>query len=258
MIQSFSIQHIRLLEELAANAWPAEVVQMVDGWRLRFNENVSRRANSVWPNGSEDYLSLEEKLALVEEFYLRRGCPARYHICPVAQPTSLDKILARRGYIRDARTAVQIAPLEIVLTRAQANPIHTIAITETFDDHWLGLYCQGEHANLNTAGVRGSILRRIGPRTGFATLQIADQPAAVGLGVVERGWLGLFSLVTHPEFRRQGRATSLIHALARWGQTHGASQVYLQVMTDNTPALALYARLGFETLYHYHYRELTQ
>jgi ribosomal protein S18 acetylase RimI-like enzyme len=45
--------------------------------------------------------------------------------------------------------------------------------------------------------------------------------------------------------------------LAQWGQIYQARQLYLQVMADNAPALALYERLGFETLYHYHYRELT-
>jgi ribosomal protein S18 acetylase RimI-like enzyme len=257
MIQNQPIQLIRFLEELAANAWPAEVVQAVDGWRLRFNGNVSRRANSVWPNEAGDGCSLAEKLALVEDFYTRQGCPPRYQVSPAAQPADLDEILARRNYTNNARTAVQIASVERVLSRAAANPAYVIAITETFDETWFDLYCRGEHVNLHTAEVRRGILRRIGPRTGFALLKIAGQPAVMGLGVVERGWLGLFSLVTHPEYRRRGAATTLIHALAQWGQIYQANQLYLQVMADNAPALALYERLGFETLYHYHYRELT-
>jgi ribosomal protein S18 acetylase RimI-like enzyme len=257
MTQNQSIQLIRFLEELAANAWPAEVVQVVAGWRLRFNQNVSRRANSVWPNEAGNSCSLAEKLALVEDFYTRRGCPARYQICPATQPANLDDTLAAQGYSSDARTAVQIASVETVLSRAAANPAYVVTINETFDEPWFDLYCQGEYVRPHTAEVRRSILRRIGPRAGFALLQIAGQPAAIGVGVVERGWLGLFSLITHPDFRRLGAATAVIHALAQWGQIYQASQLYLQVMANNTPALALYARLGFETLYHYHYRELT-
>jgi len=249
---------IRYLEELAANAWPAEVIQVVDGWRLRFNRNVTRRANSVWPNGVGDDHSLEEKLALVEDFYARWDCPARYQICPAAQPTNLDEILAKRGYTSDARTAVQIAPLETVLARAEANPAFTVTISEAFDESWFDFYSQVEQVSPQAAEGRRGILRRIGPQSGFALLRAAGQPLAIGLGGVERGWIGLFGIVTHPEFRRQGAATTVIRALAQWGQEHQVSQVYIQVMENNASARALYARLGFETLYHYHYRELIQ
>lgn len=257
MIQPQSPQLIHLLEELAANAWPAEVVQVLDGWRLRFNRNVTRRANSVWPNGAGNGHSLEQKLALAEDFYARWGCPTRYQMCPAAHPANLDAILAEHGYTIDARTAVQIASLETVLARTEANPTHTITISEVFEQNWFDLYCEAEHVSPHAAEVRRGILQRIGPRAGFALLQITGQPAAIGLGVVERGWLGLFSVATHPQFRRQGAATTILRALTQWGQTYRANQLYLQVMTDNAPALALYARLGFETLYHYHYRQLT-
>ncbi len=256
--QPQSMQLIRFIEELAANAWPAEIVQVVDGWRLRFNQSVTRRANSVWPNETGDHHTLKEKLALVEDFYTRRDCPPRYHICPAVHPPNLDKILANHGYTLDARTAVQTASLETILNRTEANPAHPVTISHSFNESWFDLYCHGEHVSSHTAAARRGILQRIGPRTGFASLQIDGQSAAVGLAVAERGWLGLFSLVTHPDFRRQGAAISLIHALAQWGQVQHTSRVYLQVMTDNTPALTLYARLGFETLYHYHYRELVR
>lgn len=249
-------QLIQLLEELAANAWPAEVIQHVDGWRLRFNHNVTRRANSVYANQGGENLPLEEKLAIVEAFYHRHGCPPRFHICPATQPSHLDELLAGHGYSPNGRTAIQLASLEAVLACTQIRPDYTVNIGDSVDPRWFEVFCHGEHVKPHTAEIRRGILQRIGPRAGFATAYLGGQPVAVGLGVVERGWLGLFSLVTHPDYRRQGAATSLIHALAGWGQAHQANQVYLQVMTDNAPALAVYDRLGFETLYHYHYREL--
>jgi ribosomal protein S18 acetylase RimI-like enzyme len=62
-------------------------------------------------------------------------------------------------------------------------------------------------------------------------------------------------MVTQVAYRRRGLATALLHALAAWGQKCGASRAYLQVMQDNAPAQALYERVGFRTLYGYHYRE---
>lgn len=254
-MQQTSPELIAYLEELAANAWPAEVTQTIDGWRLRYTQNVTRRANSVWPNGAGQYHQLEEKLSLVEDFYARRNCPARFQICPAAQPPNLDDILARRSYSVDAPTAVQVAPLETVLARTESNPAYSTTISEIFDEHWFAAYCQSEGVSGHPAEVRQTILQRIGPLAGFALLQIEGQIVTVGLGVVERGWLGLFSLTTHPRFRRQGAAAALIHALAVWSQQYGAAQMYLQVMANNTSALKLYERLGFEVLYQYHYRE---
>ena len=89
---------------------------------------------------------------------------------------NLDEILAERGYTSDARTAVQIAPLETVLARAEANPVYTVTLSETFDESWFDLYCQAEQVSPQAAEGRRGILRRIGPRTGFALLQAAGQP----------------------------------------------------------------------------------
>ena len=62
-------------------------------------------------------------------------------------------------------------------------------------------------------------------------------------------------MATHPRFRRQAAASSILNSLARWGQEHGATQMYLQVMENNPSALALYERAGFERLYQYYYAE---
>jgi GNAT superfamily N-acetyltransferase len=251
-------QLIRHLEELAANAWPAAIIQIVGGWRLRFNWGVTRRANSVWPNEAGGRFPLEEKLVLVEDFYTRWGGPARYQLCPAARPDNLDAILAQRGYTSDALTAVQTAPLATVLTRTEPKPVFTVTITDTFDERWFATYCQAERIDARVAETRRAILQRIGPRTGYALLHLEGQPAAIGLAVAEQGWSGLFSMATRPELRRQGAATAILHALARWSQGHQAANIYLQVVENNAPARALYAKVGFETLYHYHYREAPQ
>ncbi len=73
--------------------------------------------------------------------------------------------------------------------------------------------------------------------------------------MVEAGWLGIFCMGTAPHFRRRGAARAILRTLAIWGQLYGAQQVYLQVMDHNVAARLLYARVGFATLYHYHYRE---
>jgi len=60
---------------------------------------------------------------------------------------------------------------------------------------------------------------------------------------------------TSPLFRRRGAARAILRTLTIWAQMQGASHAYLQVMESNTAARPLYRSTGFETLYHYHYRE---
>jgi N-acetylglutamate synthase len=250
-----STEQVRLIEELAANAWPAAVNQRVDGWLLRFTWGVSRRANSVWPNEDSGRCPLEEKMALVDDFYARHDQPSRYQICPASLPSDLDSILAERGYRLDARTSVQTAPIADVIVRLSAKPEYQVRILDDLDGLWFETYCRAERVGSHAEAVRRGILKRIGPRAGYALLEVKNDPVAIGLGVVERGWLGVFNITTRGDFRRHGGATAILNALAHWGQDQGATQAYLQVMEENLPAGALYTRAGFQALYTYHYRE---
>lgn len=253
ILLSVGTERIQLIEELAANAWTPKVIQMVDGWRFRFNDGVSRRVNSVYPNENHGRVSVEEKMALAEAFYARKGLPPRYQICPASQPADLDEILAARGYTVDALTAVQVAEPSTVLARME--PSTPVEISILLSQAWFQAYQTFIGFDEHQAEMRWGALKRIGPRTGYALLRQEGKPVAVGLGVFERGWLGVFNMATQEAFRRQGCASAVLYALADWGRGIGASGVYLQVMEDNLPALALYRRAGFERLYHYHYRE---
>jgi len=245
---------IRLIEELAANAWPAAFVQTVNGWRLRYTHDVTRRANSVWPNVRTEPRDLSATFRLVEAFYAQYGLPARYQICPAAQPAELDAMLAARGYTHEARTAVQMASVASMV-RQPLSTTHDVQIVKRFDESWFAGYCQAEGHAGEAAAVRAGIVRRIAGRTGYAWIAVNAQPVAVGLGVVERGWLGLFCISTHAGFRRRGAAAAIVHGLAQWAQQqHGARHAYVQVMAENAAANQLYGRFGFRTLYHYHYR----
>ena len=117
---------IRTIETLAMDSWPAEVIQSLDGWRLRRDPVGSRRVNSVWPNREKGTLPLEIKINRVEAFYQSWGQPPRYQISPANLPPGLDRLLETRGYSDVARTAVQTASMTRILARTefetQTNP----------------------------------------------------------------------------------------------------------------------------------------
>ena len=91
------------------------------------------------------------------------------------------------------------------------------------------------------------------PTGGFAALRLGDK--AWGYAGFDDDWLGFSGIEVHPSHRRRGLGRQVMAALLGWGAELGATTAYLQVLADNTAALALYEDLGFRT--HHTYRYLT-
>jgi ribosomal protein S18 acetylase RimI-like enzyme len=98
------------------------------------------------------------------------------------------------------------------------------------------------------------LLERIGSRARYALAEVDGRPAGVGLGVVDAGWTGVFSMLTVPEARRRGAARAVLVGLARSAVESGARTMYLLVERDNVAARATYASASFEEVHGYHYR----
>ena len=84
------------IEQASLRAWPALEDSDFDGWRLRFANGYTRRANSVTPLGPSR-LALTDKVVTCERLYSERGLPTIFRLTPFAPP-ELDGLLAQRGY----------------------------------------------------------------------------------------------------------------------------------------------------------------
>ena len=95
------------------------------------------------------------------------------------------------------------------------------------------------------------------PAQVFATLR-DDDGTVVGIGRLglAAAWGGIAAMWVAPAARRRGIATGMMAALARAADRAGAASLHLQTDTDNTSALALYERHGFER--HHAYVNLRQ
>jgi ribosomal protein S18 acetylase RimI-like enzyme len=142
--------------------------------------------------------------------------------------------------------------VDVVLDQAEPSLLKVVQSGQ-LSEMWFKAYTSASEYSQESLPIRQGILSRIGPQANFVLLEADGEVAATGLGVVERGWMGVFCVVTFSEFRRQGLALQVMHILAEWGKTAGAEQVYLQVMENNPPALGLYDKLGFEKFYEYWY-----
>jgi N-acetylglutamate synthase len=244
-----------LIERLAANAWPAANVEVLDGWLLRHTPGVARRrSNSALPPPEAALAGQYGTLDLVERFYADRGQPAVVQVSPAELHGRLDRELAGRGYRRQAPTVVLAAPNDGLSAAPPADPGPVVSVTDAVTPGWLAAWAAIE-GRPDAAATGRLVLARIGPPAGFLAATHRDgEVVGVGLVVVERGWAGLFCMATRPEDRRRGVASAVARRAAGWAAGRGARRLYLQVEQDNLPALRLYRRLGFRPSHHYHYR----
>lgn len=108
--------------------------------------------------------------------------------------------------------------------------------------------------NGNNIATMRQMLSSIIPQKCFISLYQQENVVACGLGVLERGFLGIFDIVTDWNYRNQGFGEQLVLNLLKWGKENGAKHAYLQVMLNNQPASRLYRKLGFQEIYRYWYR----
>lgn len=59
--------------------------------------------------------------------------------------------------------------------------------------------------------------------------------------------LRIYSVAVHPSARGRGLAQALIHKSVEYAYATGLRSITLEVDTENTPAIALYAKNGFYT-----------
>jgi N-acetylglutamate synthase len=240
---------IRAIEEYSMNAWPAAQTVLLDGWVLRFSGGYTRRANCVtalYPDARDAVT----KIHACEAFYQAQNLPVVFKLPGREESARLDQILAAQGYSAEAETSVQTMDL-----RGWKAPQDAGFCLETRpEETWHAAFCRLSRLAEKHQEAHRQIVSAILPQTGFAAVLENDQVAACGLGVIQDGTLGVFDIVTDADYRRQGYGERIMRGLLGWASEQGAHTAYLQVMLNNPPALALYAKLGYREAYQYWYR----
>ncbi|MFG1820291.1 GNAT family N-acetyltransferase [Kribbella sp. NPDC049174] len=238
------------IDSLMNQGWPAEAKTELDGWVVRRNRGVTKRANSVLPASAP--FDLERALDYVENLYQAHGITPCFHVSPAAQPTDLDDRLEARGYVVQAPTLVQCAEVADLLDRLPDVPVD-VNISSVPDDAWMDAWWRIDgHGGEDEQAAARQILNR--GRALYATIPSVGPVKAIGRLALVDDWAGLYCLAVDERFRRQGLALAVIRTLLQKATTLGVRRVFLQVVAENEPARALYDRLGFRTVSQYHYR----
>lgn len=249
------------LDKLALRTWPAALQETDGPWVLRASGGVTKRANSVWTaDGSGAWEPNAANLACFERaktFYKEHRLPLRFHISD-ASPDGLDEWLAAQGFEMEIPCDFMISDAEETLRQTAARPVPGSGFSRVIEsrpgDPWLDHFLQLEGFSEKSRSFYEGMFQRLEPSSAFIRLMDGARCAALATAVAEDGWAGFTNVVVHPELRGQGLGRGLLHALAEWSLEAGASHLFLQVISDNVPAVKLYGKAGFRKLFGYHYR----
>ncbi len=251
-----------LYEQLSFNTHPCLMEEVYDGWLLRFAEGYTKRANSVSVIGKST-LSLEEKITYCEGKYAEHKLPAVFKIAPMA--SELDRILEERGYSAVDKTNVMTVDLtkqvksaekgkELKLPAAFVQGDVFVTVDEKITEAWQYYYFTFNKVLMTYVPTAKKMQAKITNQVLCGTVYVDKKAVACGLGVMERGYVGLLDIVVKEEYRGCGFGKVLCQALLEKAKEKGATAGYLQVVDSNEVAKRLYRGLGFEDVYSYWYR----
>jgi GNAT superfamily N-acetyltransferase len=244
---------LRLIEEMALDALPTLQTLHYDGWELRFStgaEGYPRRANSIqvlYPS----LLPLDEKIAFCEAQYQARGQKTVFKLTP-ASPDGLDAALRARGYELNIITSVRTLDLTRFDMLPETEGLE-VEIEPKMSAAWAADNARLHGENSIRSELINRLLNSLVIDSAFVRLRRDGETIALGRGALDQGWVAPYEIIVDDRCRQQGLGKKLMLTILKWGKDRGAKNSYLQVITDNAPAVRLYTNLGFTEQYTYWY-----
>lgn len=264
--------HIKKIEELSMNAWPSYKIELYDKWLIRFSHQYTYRTNCVEQIGPSS-ISIVDKVKYCEDVYARYHTPCSFKINPLMSE-DFDSYLSSEGYDIKHETNVMTMSLENYIKTEPVNeefeiygrnsnlPTHvyyddniTVTVSDTITDNWITqLFKLNGTTNPTHIKIVPSMFKAIPKETIVTCIEKDGQMVASGLGILDRGDLGIYAIYIAPECRRHHYANAICNTIIQQGLRHNARYAYLQVVKNNDPAVHLYEGLGFKYDYTYWFR----
>ncbi|HEU4675490.1 MAG TPA: GNAT family N-acetyltransferase [Motilibacteraceae bacterium] len=251
---------VAALERAAARGWRGLEEERLGDWLLRAGAGFTGRANSVLVAGDPG-MALPEAVQAAARWYRARGLPPRAAV-PLGLADETDALLAELGWQARDLTDVLTAPVT-ASTSAELPAGVELRVWAAPTPAWLARYHYRGGPLPDGAAqvlVRGDAVAFLGladagaapdaPLLAVARAAVSADPAGQG---TER-WVGVAAVDVAPQARRRGLGRAIVAQALRWGVGQGADAAYLQVLTTNEPAQALYRSMGFTPHHRYHYR----
>ncbi|MFB9952787.1 GNAT family N-acetyltransferase [Rhizobium puerariae] len=240
---------VRRLEAVSFRAWPAASVVYDGSWQVRLTGgHPSKRLNCIVPLDPSDHRDMAMRLEKARKRFAAYGRPLLVRETPLAPGVLIDHLRSEgwKPFETVDVLTVDLAALELPDTLDYL-PSHDVG---RFIDASLAV--EGDDAGPKPA--IAEILSAIKPPSGFF---MKEDPAggaiAVALCVHDNDLAGILSFAVAQARRRGGVGTEILSSALRWARISGARSAWLQVVSTNEAALALYRKFGFRKAYEYHY-----
>lgn len=251
---------VAALERAAARGWRGLEEERLGDWLLRAGAGFTGRANSVLVAGDPG-MPLPDAVGAAVRWYRERGLPPRAAV-PLGLADETDVLLAELGWEARDLTDVLTAPVATYPAADLPDGLE-LRVSAAPTPAWLARYrYRGGELPAAAAQVLagGDAVAFLGlaaagaapdaPLLAVARAAVSTDPDGPG---GER-WVGVAAVDVVPEARRRGLGRAVVAQALAWGAEHGADSAYLQVLTTNEPAQALYRAMGFAAHHRYHYR----
>lgn len=264
--------YIKLIEEISLNAWPSHKMELYDGWLIRFSHNYTHRTNSVTQVGAS-LIPVEEKIAYCEKIYENYHTPSIFKISPLLDD-SFDQLLEKKGY--EIQHVTEVMTMDYCDFEPYPNigaeyeyygrnsglpsfvvyPDDVIVLLQDrITDDWINsLFRLNGTTNPTLRRIVPSMFKAIPKETIVASIEIDGRMVASGLGIMDRGHVGLYAIYVDASCRRKNFARAICSTILTEARKKNAEHAYLQVVQGNTYAKHLYSSLGFKDLYTYWFR----
>lgn len=235
----------RLMAATDATWAPAEMLDF-GGWRLRSGagEGGGKRVSAASPLGGPAAAAVEDAEAVMRHW----GQPGLFRLTPA--DAALDAELEGRGYALIDPVVLYAGSVgRLVGEGSHMAAVYRCAFAPAIlQEIWAaGGIGPGRLAVMDrVSGPSTRLLSRAGDTPcGVAFVAVSDDDGEIAM---------IHAIEVLPRLRRQGAGRLLVEGAARFAAEHGAAWLTLAVTEANSPARALYARMGMVEAGHYHYR----
>ena len=247
--KAINLPLVRRLEAISFRAWPASSVMYDGSWQIRLTgSHPSKRINCVVPLDPSDYGNCAVRLEKARKRFEDFGRQL------VVRETTLMPPQLKAFLLDDGWSVFE----EVKVMTADLAGMELPETLVSLPSHDIGRFVEasikvsdGDPAQRPAIA---EIVSSIKPTLGlFINEEVEGSALATVICVQDNDLAGILSLDVARSHRQKGLGTQILASALRWARISGAKSAWLQVVSTNAPAIALYEKFGFSEAYSYRY-----